>query len=316
MIESKFFSGNANLPLAEKITKSLGIKLNKSEVTKFSDGELQVELLDSVRGQVVRIIQSTSNPGNDNLMELLLLADAARRSGAIKISAIIPYYGYSRQDRRPENTRCPLSSRVVAGMIESVGIDEVIIVDMHSLQQVGFFSIPVINVSAMVALSGDIWRKYGKEKPVIVSPDVGGTARARNCANELNLELAIIDKRRQKANHSEVMNILGDVEGRTCILVDDMVDTAGTLCKGAKSLKEAGAKKVIAYITHPVLSGDAYDTLSEYSEFLDELVVTDTIPIDKNQTKYKNIRVVTVSKLLSEIIRLIEDKKSIGAHFT
>jgi len=311
----KIFTGNANKELASKIARELGLKLSPSEVTKFSDGEIRVELLESVRGKHVYVVQPTSAPANDNLMELLLIVDAARRAGAKKISAVVSYYGYSRQDRRPDNARAPLSSRVVADMIEAVGVNEIFVVDMHSLQQIGFFKIPVINVSAMVELSADIWKTYGRENPVIISPDVGGTARARSVAKELGFDLAIIDKRRKKANVSEIMNVIGEVKDRTCVIVDDMIDTGGTLCKASKALKERGANKVSAYITHAVLSGDASKNLVKYSKFLDELVVTDTISLDVLKfSDYGKIRIVSTAKLISEILRLVKNKKSIVEH--
>jgi ribose-phosphate pyrophosphokinase len=312
MKNTKIFSGNANPRLAAAVAEDLCMPVSRADVTRFSDGEIQVELRECVRRRHVVIVQPTSAPANDNLMELLLMADAARRSGAKKVTALIPYYGYSRQDRRPEHTRAPLSSRVVADMIQAVGVHQVIIVDMHSLQQVGFFNIPVVNVSGMVELSADIWRAYGQRNPVVVSPDIGGTARARSVAKELGLDLAVVDKRRQKANDSEVMNIIGDVSGRVCVMVDDMVDTAGTLCKGAKALKDKGATAVAAYATHAVLSGGAYETLGKYGEFLDELVVTDTVPL--RPSGEVKIRVVSVARLLSQIVQLLDAGKSISEH--
>lgn len=312
----RIFTGNANPRLARDVAFELGMELSPATVEKFSDGEVQVELNSSVRGKHAVIIQSTHAPTNDNLMELLLLADAARRSGSKRITAVIPYYGYSRQDRRPEHTRTPVSSRVVASMIETVGIDQVIVVDLHSLQQVGFFNIPVVAISAMMDMTGDIWRRYGERKAVIVSPDIGGVPRARAVAKELGLDLAVIDKRRPKPNESKVLNIIGDVKRRACIMIDDMVDTAGTLCHAAEALKEKGASEVVAYCTHPILSGSAYSVInnSNHRSELDELVVTDTIPLapEANQC---NIRVISVAKLISETMTRILSKKSISEAF-
>ena len=303
-------TGTGNIPLANQVAKHLKIKLTPTEITKFSDGEIRVEVMSSVRGRVVYVIQSTCAPTNDNIMELILITDALRRAGCSRVVAVIPYAGYARQDRRPDGQRSPISAKVIAKMLEAAGVDQIITVDIHSTQQLGFFDIPTINISAAVEFVGDMWTRYGKTKAVVVSPDVGGVMRARSVAKQFdNADLAIVDKRRPTANQSEVMNVIGDVEGRVCIMIDDMIDTAGTLCKGAAALKASGAKKVIAYCTHGVLSGDAMDNLFQYKDALDQLIVTDTIPMTSVSHGTK-IRTISVSKLLAEIIRRLEDNES------
>ena len=306
------FCGNANSPLAEKIAKSLNSRCGKMEVGCFSDGEIRVELMEHVRGKTVFIIQSTCNPVNDNLMELLIMTDALRRSGASNIIAVIPYYGYARQDRRPGFSRVPITSRLVADMIEAAGVNYAILFDIHSKQQQGFFNIPTVNLSANPIVVADIWRKYRNDKnTVIVSPDGGGVERARSIAKQLdNADLAIVDKRRPEPGVAEVMNIIGDVEGKNCIIVDDMIDTAGTLCKAAQALKDKGANKVEAYCTHPILSGLALDNI--YSSVIDEVVVTDTIPLSDEGKLVKKIRVISVATILAETIRRIDGGMSVS----
>ena len=308
---TKIFTGTSNKQLAFDITKCLDKSLERTEVNKFSDGEIRIEVLDNVRGKTAVIVQSTSIPANDNVMELLLLADALKRSSTKKIIAVIPYFGYARADRRPGYSRVPISSRVIADLIETVKIDHVVTVDLHATQIQGFFRIPVDNLSPTRLFVNDINEKYAHNDIVVVSPDVGGVARARNIASHLgNIELAIIDKRRPKYNESEVMNIVGDVEGKICILIDDMVDTAGTLCKAADALIERGkAKKIVAYCTHGILSGLASENI-ENSQ-LSELVITDTIPLrsDYNNTK---TRVLSVANMLAETIYRIEHGNSVS----
>lgn len=312
LTDSKIFAGNANIKLARKIAKALNTSLGKVEVDKFSDKEIRVEIAETIRLQSVFIIQPTCAPANDNLMEFLIMADAVRRSAAQKIIGVVPYYGYARQDRRPSYTRTPVTSRLVADMIQTAGIDQLIIVDLHSEQQQGFFTIPVTNISASPIIVGDIWRKYQRDinNVVIVSPDTGGVARARSIAKQVNdADLAIIDKRRPKANISQVMNVIGDVEGRDCIIVDDMIDTAGTLAKAASALKKKGATSVIAYATHPVFSGSAYENIDN-SE-LDEVIVTDTIPLSADKSS-KKVRVISIASLLAETMRRINNGKSVS----
>ena len=299
-------TGNANPELARAISSHLPVPLLKTSITKFSDGEIRIELLQSVRGTDVYIIQPTCNPTSDNILELLLIIDAAKRAGADTVTAVIPYYGYARQDRKGEKVRSPISSRVIANMLEAAGADAVLTVDIHSTQQMGFFTRGAMNISALKEITDDIWCVYPEKNFVIVSPDVGGVARARAVAKLLdNSELGIIDKRRPEANVSEVMNVIGDVKGRHCILIDDMVDTAGTLCKGAAALLEKGALSVRAYCTHAILSNNALDTIN--NSVLTELVVTDTIPT-KSAGK---IRVISVSKLIAETIYRLNTRQSI-----
>ncbi|MAR01116.1 MAG: ribose-phosphate pyrophosphokinase [Oceanospirillaceae bacterium] len=306
------FTGNANPKLAELVVKRLDIPLGEASVSKFSDGETTIELNENVRGKDVFIIQPTCAPTNDNLMEVLLLADALSRASAARVTAVIPYFGYARQDRRPRSARVPISARAVADMLSVTGIDRVLTVDLHADQIQGFFDIPVDNVYGSPILLDDIERQNFDDL-IVVSPDIGGVVRARAIAKQLNVDLAIIDKRRPKANVSEVMHIIGDVKDRTCVLVDDMVDTAGTLCHAAAALKEFGAKKVVAYCTHPVLSGPAIERLGK--SVLDELVVTDTIPLSEAARKLGNIRQLTIAGLLAESIRRVSNEESISAMF-
>ncbi|MBL4796234.1 MAG: ribose-phosphate pyrophosphokinase [Oleispira sp.] len=306
------FTGNANPELAQLVVDRLDIPMGEMSVGKFSDGEIAVEINENVRGKDVFIIQPTCTPTNDNLMELLLMADGLRRASASRITAVVPYFGYARQDRRSRSARVPISARAVADMMVGAGIDRVLTVDLHADQIQGFFSVPVDNVYGSPILLDDIARqKY--EDLVVVSPDVGGVVRARALAKQLNVDLAIIDKRRPEANVAEVMNIIGDIEGRTCVLVDDMVDTAGTLCHAAAALKDRGAKTVVAYCTHPVLSGPAIERLK--ASDLDELVVTDTIPLSADAQKSGRVRQLTISGLLAESIRRVNNEESISAMF-
>ncbi len=306
------FTGNANPQLAREVGKRLAIPMGRAQVGKFSDGEVAVELMENVRGKDVFILQSTCAPTNDNLMEILVLADALKRSSAGRITAAIPYFGYARQDRRPRSARVAISAKVVANMIEAAGVNRVLTMDLHADQIQGFFDIPVDNIYAAPILLGDVW-KHNYEDLIVVSPDVGGVVRARALAKRLDSDLAIIDKRRPKANVSEVMNIIGEVDGRTCVIMDDMVDTAGTLCKAAEVLKQRGAKKVLAYCTHPVLSGQAVERISK-SE-LDGLVVTDTIPLSEAAKKEPRIRQLTIAELLAETIRRIHSEDSVSSLF-
>jgi ribose-phosphate pyrophosphokinase len=305
------FSGNANPILAQEITRHLHVPLGRAHVGRFSDGEVNVELMENVRGRDVFIVQSTCPPSNDNLMELLLMTDACRRASAKRITAVVPYFGYARQDRRPRATRVAIAAKLVANMIASAGVDRLLTVDLHADQIQGFFDIAVDNVYASPVLLGDAW-KHKDDNMVVVSPDVGGVVRARALAKRLDdADLAIIDKRRPRPNESKVMNIIGEVEGRSCVLIDDMVDTAGTLCQAAQALKDEGAIRVVAYITHPVLSGAAIERIEK--SVLDELVVTDTIPLSDAARACKRIRQLTVSGLLAETIRRISDDDSVSS---
>jgi ribose-phosphate pyrophosphokinase len=305
------FTGNANPQLAQDIARHLMVPIGRAAVSRFSDSESTVELLENVRGRDVFIVQPTSPPANDHLMELLVMTDACRRASAARITAVIPYFGYARQDRRPRAMRVPITAKLVANMIASAGVDRLLTVDLHADQIQGFFDIPVDNVYASPVLLGDAWKqKY--DDLMVVSPDVGGVVRARALAKRLDdAELAIIDKRRPQPNQSEVMNIIGEVKGKTCVLIDDLVDTAGTLCHAATALKKAGAKKVLAYITHAVLSGPAIERISQ-SE-LDELVVTDTIPLRDDARQCKKIRQLSVAGLLAETMRRIRDEESVSS---
>jgi ribose-phosphate pyrophosphokinase len=305
------FAGNANPGLAQEIARHLATPLGRASVGRFSDGEVNVELMENVRGRDVFIIQPTCPPANDNLMELLLMVDACRRASAGRITAVIPYMGYARQDRRPRATRMAIAAKLVANMISSAGVNRVLTVDVHADQIQGFFDIPMDNVYASPVLLGDAW-KQRYDNMVVVSPDVGGVVRARALAKRLDdADLAIIDKRRPRANESKVMNIIGEVDGKTCVMVDDMVDTAGTLCHAAQALKDEGAKKVVAYITHAVLSGNAVEKISKSA--LDELVVTDTIPLSAAAKGCGRIRVLSVAGLLAETIRRIRDEESVSS---
>ncbi len=312
MSKLKVFTGSAHLALAQMVVDRLGVPLGKAKVSTFSDGECAIELLEDVRGKDVFIIQPTCAPTNTNLMELILMADAMRRASAARVTAVVPYFGYARQDRRPRSARVPISARVVANMMARSGIDRVLTVDLHAEQIQGFFDIPVDNVFGSPVLLDEITNQ-NYDNPLVVSPDVGGVVRARAVAKQLNTDLAIIDKRREKTNESQVMHIIGDVTDRTCILVDDMCDTAGTLCKAADALKANGAKRVIAYATHPVLSGPAIDNIINSS--LDELVVTDTIPLSAASKTCGTIRQLTMSDLLAESVRRVCNEESISAMF-
>ncbi len=307
------FTGNANRDLAHRVVDRLSLPLGDAVVGKFSDGEINVEINENVRGGDVFVIQPTCAPTNDNLMELIVMVDALRRASAGRITAVVPYFGYARQDRRVRSARVPISAKVVADMMTGVGVDRVLTVDLHAEQIQGFFDVPVDNVYGSPILLDDIERQDYRNA-IVVSPDIGGVVRARAIAKQLNdADLAIIDKRRPQANVSQVMHIIGDVEGRTCILVDDMVDTAGTLCKAATALKEHGAIKVIAYCTHPVLSGEAISRI-DASE-LDELVVTDTIPLREDAQACSRIRQLTIANLLAEAVRRVSNEESISAMF-
>jgi len=304
------FTGRAHPALAQDITRHLHVPLGRAHVGRFSDGEVNVELMENVRGRDVFIVQPTCPPA-ENLMELLMMTDACRRASAKRVTAVVPYFGYARQDRRPRATRVAITAKLVANMIASAGVDRLLTVDLHADQIQGFFDIPVDNVYASPVLLGDAWKqKY--QNMVVVSPDVGGVVRARALAKRLDdAELAIIDKRRPRPNESKVMNIIGEVEGRTCVLIDDMVDTAGTLCQAAYALKEQGALKVVAYITHPVLSGAAIERISK--SVLDELVVTDTIPLSEAGKACERIRQLSVAGLLAETVRRISDEESVSS---
>jgi ribose-phosphate pyrophosphokinase len=305
------FSGNAHPALANAISYHLGIPLGRIAVGRFSDGEVSVEIMENVRGHEVVLVQPTCPPTNDNLMELLVMADACKRASASLVTALIPYLGYSRQDRRPRAARVPITSKLVADLITTAGIDRVVTVDVHADQIQGFFNIPVDNVYASPVLLGDVWKQ---EYPnmVVVSPDVGGVVRARALAKRLDdAELAIIDKRRPQPNAAEIMNIIGEVAEKTCVLVDDMVDTAGTLCQAGKVLKDRGARRVVAYITHPVLSGPAVERIQQ--SVLDELVVTDTIPLSDAAKACSRIRQLSVAELLAETIRRISQAESVSS---
>ncbi len=307
------FSGSANPPLAQLIANRLHLHLGKSTISEFSDGEIMVEITENVRGRDVFVVQPTCAPTNNNLMELLVTVDALRRASAGRITTVIPYFGYARQDRRPRSARVPITARVVAQMIGDAGADRALTVDLHAEQIQGFFNVPVDNVYASPILLGDVWRqKY--PNLMVVSPDVGGVVRARALAKRLDdAELAIIDKRRPKANVAKVMHIIGEVEGRTCVLVDDLVDTAGTLCQAADALKEHGAQRVVAYCTHPVLSGNAIKNI-ENSQ-LDELVVTDTIPLRPDAQACTRIRQLSIAEMLAETIRRISAEESVSSMF-
>jgi len=307
------FTGNANPELAQKVASRLYLALGKADVGRFSDGETAVELNENVRGKDVFILQSTCAPTNDNLMELVVMIDALRRASATRITAVVPYFGYARQDRRVRSARVPISAKVVADMMVAVGVDRVLTVDLHAEQIQGFFQCPVDNIYGSPVLIADILESQYKDL-IVVSPDIGGVVRARAIAKQLNeADLAIIDKRRPKANEAQVMNLIGEVKDRTCILVDDMVDTAGTLCKAADALKERGASKVIAYCTHPVLSGSAIENIRNSQ--LDELVVTDTVPLSEEAKSMDKIRQLTIADLLAESMRRVSNEESISALF-
>ncbi len=307
------FTGNANPALAEAVVQHLGIPLGKAKVGQFSDGEVAVELQENVRGKDVFIVQPTCAPTNDSLMEVLVMSDALRRASAGRVTAVVPYFGYARQDRRPWSARVPITARLVANMFSSAGIDRVLTVDLHADQIQGFFDVPVDNIYASPLLIEDIKQQH-YDNVMVVSPDVGGVVRARAIAKRLDdCDLAIIDKRRPKANESKVMNIIGDVEGRSCVMVDDIVDTAGTLCKAAEALKDVGATKVMAYVTHPVLSGKAIDNL--LNSQMDELVVTDTIPLTDEAKASGRIRVVSMARMLADSIVRVYNEESVSSLF-
>lgn len=306
------FSGSANPQLAQDISRYLQVPLGRAHVGRFSDGEVTVELMENVRGRDVFVVQSTSPPANDHIMELLVIVDACRRASAGRITAVMPYFGYARQDRRPRATRVAITAKVVANMLAGAGVHRVLTVDLHADQIQGFFDIPVDNVYAAPILLGDIWKNQHKDL-LVVSPDVGGVVRARALAKRLESDLAIIDKRRPKANVSEVMNIIGEVEGRTCVIMDDMVDTAGTLCKAAQALKDHGAAKVLAYCTHPVLSGSAVQRIGD--SVLDELVVTDTIPLRDEARACQRIRQISIAELMAETMLRISNEESVSSLF-
>ena len=312
MAQLMLFSGNATPELSKKVSDYLSVPLGNASVGRFSDGEIAVEIVENVRGQDVFVLQSTCAPTNDNLMELVVMCDALRRASASRITAVVPYFGYARQDRRPRSARVPITAKVVADIMVGVGIDRVLTVDLHADQIQGFFDVAVDNIYATPVMLNDIQRNQPKGT-VVVSPDIGGVVRARAMAKLLDSDLAIIDKRRPAANQAEVMNIIGEVSGRTCLIVDDIVDTAGTLCNAAKALKEQGAKAVVAYCTHAVLSGRALDNLKDSA--LDELVVTDSIPIPSAIMKTGRVRVITIAGLLGEALRRVSNEESISAMF-
>jgi ribose-phosphate pyrophosphokinase len=306
------FTGNANPKLAEAVARHLHIHLGRATVGRFSDGEVMVELLENVRGRDVFVLQSTCAPTNDNLMEVMVMVDALKRASAGRITAAMPYFGYARQDRRPRSARVAITAKVVADMLSSAGVDRLLTMDLHSDQIQGFFDIPVDNIYASPILLSDVW-KHNYPNLIVVSPDVGGVVRARALAKQLDADLAIIDKRRPKPNVAKVMNIIGEVSGRTCIIMDDLVDTANTLCEAAKALKEKGAKRVLAYCTHAVLSGPAIERIENSA--MDELVVTDTIPLSEAARNCKRIRQLSTAELLAETIHRINIDESVSSLF-
>ena len=306
------FSGNANPKLASDVVKRLNISLGRANVGRFSDGEISVEIHEHVRGKDVFVVQPTCAPSNENLMELLVMVDALKRASAARITAVIPYFGYSRQDRRVRSARVSIAAKLVADLLTAAGVHRVLTMDLHAEQIQGFFNIPVDNIYSLPIMLADVWKKHYKNL-MVVSPDVGGVVRARALAKRLECELAIIDKRRPKANVSEVMNIIGEVEGRNCVLMDDMVDTAGTLCKAAAALKDHGAKRVLAYCVHPVLSGGAVNRINE--SVIDELVVADTIPLSQEAQLSPRIRQLSVADVLAETIRRISNEDSVSSLF-
>ena len=305
------FAGNANPELSNAIAGHLGVPMGKANVGKFSDGEVMVEIAENVRAQDIFLIQPTCQPTAENFMELLVMVDALKRASAGRVTAIVPYFGYARQDRRPRSTRVPITAKVAAKMIGVVGTDRVVTVDLHADQIQGFFDIPVDNVYASPLMLADIWKHYGDDNMIVVSPDVGGVVRARAIAKRLDADLAIIDKRRPRANEATVMNLIGDVTDKTCVLVDDMIDTAGTLCTGAGALKDAGARRVVAYCVHPILSGRAIENICESR--LDEIVVTDTIPLSQAARDCGRIRQLSVAQMLAETIRRMAEGESVSS---
>jgi ribose-phosphate pyrophosphokinase len=312
LFNTVLFTGNANPALAQEIAKSLGVEMGKATVGRFSDGEVTVEVHQNVRARDVFVVQSTCAPTNENLMELLIMVDALKRASARRITAVIPYYGYARQDRRPRSMRVPISAKVVANLLETVGVERVLTMDLHADQIQGFFDIPVDNIYASPVLLSDLKSKAYPDL-VVVSPDVGGVVRARALAKQMGCDLAIIDKRRPKANVSEVMHVIGEIEGRNCVIMDDMIDTAGTLVKAAEVLKERGAKRVFAYCTHPILSGPAVERIANSQ--LDEVVITNTIPLNEPAKSCKKIRQLSVAFLFAETIRRISDGESVTSLF-
>jgi ribose-phosphate pyrophosphokinase len=306
------FTGNANPKLAQAVAHQINIPLGKAQVSRFSDGEVMVELFENVRGKDVFILQPTCAPTNDNLMEILIMADALKRASAGRVTAAIPYFGYARQDRRPRSARVAISAKVVANMLQVVGINRVLVMDLHADQIQGFFDIPVDNIYASPILLGDLW-KHNYNNLVVVSPDVGGVVRARALAKRMEADLAIIDKRRPRANVAEVMHIIGEVEGRNCVIMDDMVDTANTLCQAAQALRDSGALRVMAYATHPVLSGKAIERLN--ASVIDELVVTDSIPLSAEAAACRKIRQLSCAALLGETISRIAREDSVSSLF-
>ncbi len=306
------FTGNANPNLAQAVVEHLSISLGRADVGKFSDGEVAVELLENVRGRDVFILQPTCAPTNDNLMEILAMSDALKRASAARITAAIPYFGYARQDRRPRSARVPITAKLVANMLYSAGVDRILTVDLHADQIQGFFDVPVDNIYATPVLLGDI-QSQRFENLIVVSPDIGGVVRARATAKALSCDLAIIDKRRPKANVAEVMNIIGEIDGRTCLIIDDMIDTANTLCKAASALKERGAKRVVAYATHPVFSGQAIERIN--GSELDDVVVTDSIPLNAEALASPKVRCISIAGLLAETVRRISNEESVSHLF-
>ncbi len=305
------FTGTANPQLAEAIVDNLDMSMGRANVSRFSDGEIAVEINENVRGRDVFIIQPTCSPSAENLMELLIMTDAIKRASASRVTAVIPYFGYARQDRRPRSSRVPITAKVVANMISAAGVDRLVTVDLHADQIQGFFNIPVDNVYASPLTLADIWQRQMRHDLIVVAPDVGGVVRARAIAKRIDSDLAIIDKRRPRANEATVMNIIGDIDGKCCVLVDDMVDTAGTLCAAAGALKDKGAVKVVAYCVHPVLSGKAIDNISNSQ--IDELVVTDTIPLSEAAKACSQIRQHSVAQLLAETIRRMAEGESVSS---
>jgi len=312
LFNTVLFTGNANRPLAQDIATHLSIGLGKAKVARFSDGEVDVEIEQNVRARDIFVLQPTCSPTNENLMELCIMVDALKRASARRVTAVIPYFGYARQDRRPRSTRVPISARVVANLLEAVGVERLLTMDLHADQIQGFFNIPVDNIYASPVLLSDLQSKRYDDL-VVVSPDVGGVVRARALAKQAGCDLAIIDKRRPKANVSEVMHVIGEIEGRNCVIMDDMIDTAGTLVKAAEVLKERGAKKVFAYCTHAVFSGPAIERIQNSK--LDEVVVTDTIPLDDGGKQCKKVRQLSVAFLFAETIRRISDGESVTSLF-
>jgi ribose-phosphate pyrophosphokinase len=305
------FAGNANPELAQAIAENLGVPMGRANVGRFSDGETMVEIMENVRGRDVYLVQPTCQPTAENFMELLVMIDALKRASAYRVTSIIPYFGYARQDRRPRSSRVPITAKVAARMISTAGTDRVVTVDLHADQIQGFFDVPVDNVYASPLTLADIWKHYTSDEIIVVSPDVGGVVRARAIAKRLDCELAIIDKRRPRANEATMMNLIGDVDGKICVLVDDMIDTAGTLCSAAGALKDKGAKKVVAYCVHPVLSGKAIDNINDSR--IDEIVVTDTIPLSQAAKDTGRIRQLSVAQMLAETIRRMAEGESVSS---